>query len=193
MKKAVTIVICLTIAICLLFFFRGSDDSQLNESQIAALYEIDGLTDAQSKLRFYNFQLIDDQQISLVLLNENAASPQKVRKIFELVKKPLNSFQKLELLIDCRGGIDKSVFDELRKIKSINSVYLFNENREDALRDYDFESNCNELNWKCNPSRLHGKLIRLHPSFELHTQESLRRSKLGWAGRIREDLGFGDE
>ena len=112
MKKAVTIVICLTIAICLLFFFRGFDDSQLNESQIAALYEIDGLTDAQSKLRFYNFQLIDDQHISLVLLNENAASPQKVRKIFELVKKPLNSFQKLELLIDCR--------EELTKVSSMS-------------------------------------------------------------------------
>ena len=61
-------------AISLLLIFGDSKDNRLTVDQIGALYEIVELTEPKSELRFKELQIIDEQHISLILINKAKAS-----------------------------------------------------------------------------------------------------------------------
>ena len=177
----------IALIVCAKFYlsFHPQGDARLTNVEVSALYSISEL--GEPELNFYDMEIVGEHHVSLTLFHERHIGYAEVKEFLNLSKEHLNQFEEIDLYFHCRG-IEKRIFQELKKITSIKMLYVL-EVDEDETKKY-VDEVCKEMNWKMGTTRIKGDKIFLYPHFRTHpTTESWRREQLGWLGRLKEDIG----
>lgn len=164
---------------------NGNPKSGLTGTEIDALYAINELCDFD---RLYcRFELVGESHVSVTLIYRSKVRKEELLDFLDSLVDECKKIDRVDFYFAAQE-FDREIVDRLRLLDNISRILVTNLFDEEFSDELDLV--CQEMNWQRIYTRIHGKFISLNPEFKVYTNESIRREKLGWWGRLIEDMGL---